>query len=306
MRRYRCRARTWSRPAERQACLPPRGIVRGEREPAVARQLARPDPPAAGASAFQEFQRRLAVGEAARRRSRPRRIAVITLLTLSVAAVVPLFARRLLPPNYFPDWRPVSATAATLVLLTSAVMAARGSSTRETAAWHQGAVAEWATQQLLDPLKVYGFVVLHDRRVPGFRANIDHLVIGPTGVFVVDSKNYSRLDERGGWLWNGRHPLGTRPVLFEARAVANALADARVSRPVVVPAVLAIHRAPLAASGYCIGNPPVYVLPGPTVGHWIADAPTIFTPGDIARMATLADARLRPAVASAAAVRAVR
>jgi hypothetical protein len=35
--------------------------------------------------------------------------------------------------------------------------------------------------------------VLHDRRVPGTRGNIDHLVIGPAGVFVVDAKRYEGL-----------------------------------------------------------------------------------------------------------------
>jgi len=32
--------------------------------------------------------------------------------------------------------------------------------------------------------------VLHDRRIPGSKANIDHIVISPAGVFVVDPKNY--------------------------------------------------------------------------------------------------------------------
>lgn len=37
---------------------------------------------------------------------------------------------------------------------------------------------------------VSGIEVLHDRRVPRSRANIDHLVVGPAGVFVVDAKKY--------------------------------------------------------------------------------------------------------------------
>ncbi len=32
--------------------------------------------------------------------------------------------------------------------------------------------------------------VLHDRRIPGTRANIDHLMVCPSGVFVVDAKRY--------------------------------------------------------------------------------------------------------------------
>lgn len=33
-------------------------------------------------------------------------------------------------------------------------------------------------------------VVLHDRAIPGSRANIDHIVIAPSGVWVIDSKRY--------------------------------------------------------------------------------------------------------------------
>ena len=32
---------------------------------------------------------------------------------------------------------------------------------------------------------------LHDLGMPGSRANIDHVVVGPTGVFTVETKNYS-------------------------------------------------------------------------------------------------------------------
>ena len=34
------------------------------------------------------------------------------------------------------------------------------------------------------------FRVLHDRRIPGTRANIDHIVTGPSGVWVIDAKRY--------------------------------------------------------------------------------------------------------------------
>jgi hypothetical protein len=32
--------------------------------------------------------------------------------------------------------------------------------------------------------------VLHDRRIPGSRANIDHIAVAPTGVWVIDTKRY--------------------------------------------------------------------------------------------------------------------
>ena len=45
--------------------------------------------------------------------------------------------------------------------------------------------------------------MLHDRRIPGSRANIDHIAIGPGGVTVIDAKNYQgkvRAEARGGLL----------------------------------------------------------------------------------------------------------
>jgi Nuclease-related domain len=49
-------------------------------------------------------------------------------------------------------------------------------------AWRRGAGGERRTARLLEPLERQGWVVLHDLAVPGSRANIDHLVIGPSGV----------------------------------------------------------------------------------------------------------------------------
>jgi hypothetical protein len=79
----------------------------------------------------------------------------------------------------------------------------------EAVAWRRGAAGERRTARLLGPLEGQGWVVLHDLAVPGSRANVDHLVIGPGGVFVVDSKQYSgRLQlDSSGRLWRGRYPL---------------------------------------------------------------------------------------------------
>jgi Nuclease-related domain len=108
-------------------------------------------------------------------------------------------------------------------------------------AWRRGAVGERRTARLLSPLERQGWAVLHDLAVPGSRANIDHLVVGPGGVFVIDSKQYrGRLQLDGaGRLWHGRYPLAPvlRAVDFEADRAAQVLVDPGV---VVVP-VLAVH-----------------------------------------------------------------
>ncbi len=51
------------------------------------------------------------------------------------------------------------------------------------------------------------------------------MVIGPSGVWVVDSKAYrTRLRVRRGRVWAGRHPVPTDPVAWEANRVGELLA----------------------------------------------------------------------------------
>jgi hypothetical protein len=66
-----------------------------------------------------------------------------------------------------------------------------------TAAWAYGANGEAALGRTLDPLREQGVAVMHDRRMPGSRANIDHIAVGPGGVYVIDAKNYKgRVEKR--------------------------------------------------------------------------------------------------------------
>jgi Nuclease-related domain len=110
-------------------------------------------------------------------------------------------------------------------------------------AWRRGAAGERRTARLLGSLERHGWAVLHDLAVPGSRANIDHLVIGPGGVFVIDSKRYRGRLRRdpSGRLWHGRYPLAPtlQAVSFEADRAALVLVDPDV---VVVP-VVAVHGA---------------------------------------------------------------
>jgi hypothetical protein len=59
-----------------------------------------------------------------------------------------------------------------------------------TRAWSQGAVGEERVGAVLEASRRRGIEALHDRRIPGSRANIDHIVIAPSGVWVVDTKRY--------------------------------------------------------------------------------------------------------------------
>jgi Nuclease-related domain len=72
-----------------------------------------------------------------------------------------------------------------------------------TRAWSTGARGEEAIGARLDALGSHGVVAIHDRRIPGTKANIDHLAIGASGVYVIDAKAYKgriELRDIGGWL----------------------------------------------------------------------------------------------------------
>lgn len=59
-----------------------------------------------------------------------------------------------------------------------------------TRAWSTGANGEEIVGARLDSIPSDAVRVLHDRRIPGSRANIDHIVVTPAAVWVIDSKKY--------------------------------------------------------------------------------------------------------------------
>lgn len=61
---------------------------------------------------------------------------------------------------------------------------------QSTTAWDTGALGEERLGQRLNELASDTLRVLHDRRIPGTRANIDHLAVTATGVYVIDAKRY--------------------------------------------------------------------------------------------------------------------
>ena len=73
--------------------------------------------------------------------------------------------------------------------------------------WDRGAHGERAVANLLSGLPA-GCRVLHDLSIPGSAANIDHVVVATTGIFVIDTKNYRcTLTAGDGTLWRGRYPI---------------------------------------------------------------------------------------------------
>jgi len=61
---------------------------------------------------------------------------------------------------------------------------------QHTKSWVRGAIGEERLGARLNALASDGLAVLHDRRIPGSKANIDHIAITPSGIWVIDAKRY--------------------------------------------------------------------------------------------------------------------
>jgi hypothetical protein len=141
--------------------------------------------------------------------------------------------------------------------------------------WAAGARSERATGVLLEALEPAGFCVVQLD---------DHLVVGPTGVWLVGSRDFPyplSLGHRGG-LWTGWHPVSD--CLEEATSAATAVAG--VLRTAVQP-VVAVHTA--AVPGRHLVNDGVHVVDATrALVPLLRDRPPALDAGEVARLASLA------------------
>jgi hypothetical protein len=233
-----------------------------------------------GGSAHAQWRRMRAAEWAAWTRSLPWRMAATLGAGAAGAVLGSLLAPRL-----------------ALVLGALAAMAAgwrlRFRPSPDAVAWRRGAAGEQHTARLLAALERQGWVVLHDLAIPGSRANLDHLVIGPGGVFVIDSKQYrGRLQlDPSGRLWHGRYPLAPtlQAVSFEADRAALVLTDPDV---VVVP-VVAVHGAQVPWGKVVMEGVPV--VAARRLPSMLRQLPAVLGPERIAVLADQAQVRFHAA-----------
>ena len=78
---------------------------------------------------------------------------------------------------------------------------------RDQRAWAAGAAGEALVEDKLRVLETLGWLVLHDVHWPGRpKANLDHVLVGPGGVLVIDAKNWTgQIEMRDGVLYQGRY-----------------------------------------------------------------------------------------------------
>jgi Nuclease-related domain len=233
-----------------------------------------------GASAEAEYRRRRATELAAWTRSLPWRAAAVLAAGLLAWMLAAQIAARL-------------AAVAAVAAAAGVAWALRFHTSADTRAWRRGAAGERRTARLLAPLERRGWAVLHDLAIPGSQANLDHLVIGPGGVAVIDSKQYRgrlQLDQYG-MLWHGRHLLISplRKVRWEADQADEVLGIADVQ----VAAIVAVHGASVPWGR--LDTDGVTVVPARRVPGLLRALPPTLGPERVAWLADRARLRFRPA-----------
>jgi hypothetical protein len=106
--------------------------------------------------------------------------------------------------------------------------------------------AQRRTRRQLGKLARAGYRAMHARPIPESKEQIDHLVVGPTGVFAIDSENWDKRmpvrTRKGTQLWHG--PKSMKDRLLHAQWEAQRAADmlsGEVGQPVSVRPVMAVY-----------------------------------------------------------------
>jgi hypothetical protein len=163
----------------------------------------------------------------------------------------------------------------------------------ETRAWRRGAKGERRTARRLAPLERRGWAILQDLAIPRSQANIDHLVIGPGGVLVINTKHYrgSLWLDGYGMIWHGRHLLVStlRRTRWEADQADEVLGIADID----VTAIVAVHGASVPWGQ--VGADGVTVVPARRVPDLLQGLPPILGPERVAWLANRARLRFHAA-----------
>lgn len=146
-------------------------------------------------------------------------------------------------------------------------------------AWTAGAAGEVRVGQVLDELNSKGWLALHDVHWPGRpKANLDHILVGPGGVIVIDAKNWSGdVQVRNGILrQNGYSKDREVSAVADQGAAVGALLEPQHRR--LVQAWLCLVNQPHADSVSAAG---VRIQGLATIGRSVEAMPTVLDPATV-------------------------
>ena len=106
--------------------------------------------------------------------------------------------------------------------------------------------AQKRTRRQLTKLGRAGYRAMHARPIPESEEQIDHLVVGPSGVFAIDSEDWDKhlvvRTKKGTQLWHG--PFSKKDRLLHAQWEAQRAADmisGEIGKPVTVRPAMAVY-----------------------------------------------------------------
>jgi hypothetical protein len=107
--------------------------------------------------------------------------------------------------------------------------------------WRRQAQMQRRTAGVLAQLEQEGWLVLHDIALPGWSASLDHLVIGPTGGWAIDSwrDTWPPRRPKATSFWSARGLIGSRRADLSWKA--EAVADRLVGTGIPVRSLLCLH-----------------------------------------------------------------
>ena len=237
----------------------------------------------AGTSAQTEFERRTQQRAERIRRTWPVAVGITLVLMVMAYLVVQAYTE--------PRWGAAAAAGVALLLFVTYL-----ERPQTIEAWRIGAEGERKTAEYLDGLAEGGFVVLHDRKVPGYGGNLDHIVIGPTGVWAVETKSLSGkvvIDGNSLRIGGRRQEKIIDQVYREAVAIQVALGTQLPELAVPVTPVVCLHRGELPFFKKTVRG--VRLASGRQLHRLIRDGDVRLRPDEVQRIADVANRLLRPA-----------
>jgi Nuclease-related domain len=141
------------------------------------------------------------------------------------------------------NWR-VGLTLAVLAAIADALIRSRSAASSSGAGFSSS--AQRRTKKQLDQLARAGYRSLHMRAIPGSDEVIDHLLVGPTGVYAIDSEQWDKKlpvrTRNGRQLWHG--PFSQKDRLlhahWEATQASERIGNA-LGEPVNVHPAMAVY-----------------------------------------------------------------
>lgn len=249
-----------------------------------------PDRAAAGRSAMDEYRRRRAlfVAERADRRTRAALLAAGSAAAAAAVFVLLGLALELSTGGLVR----LGLAAAVVVLVVAAVRFYR--IPPEIEAWRRDAAAERRTARALDRLARAGYTVLHDRSTPESAGNIDHMIIGPSGVWVVETDAHrGTVRQNSAGLWVGQVPLRARLGLVAwtgEQVSAQLLADLPEGWQLSAQTVIAFAHADVPGGLALVDG--VLLLPASGVAEYVLSAGVVLRPLDVAMLVDVAERAL--------------